>query len=170
MIFFDTETTGLIKNKALPLDQQPRIIELGAVKDTGEEFSCIINPRIKIDPIITKITGLTNDDLAGKPSFRTIFNDLVEFFIGEESLVCHNIGFDVGMLVFELRRISKEHQFPFPPRHIDTVHLAKPFYKGKFMKLKYLYQDMIGNYEQSHRALQDAKDLQKVYHALMARK
>ena len=67
MIFFDTETTGLIKNKALPLINQPRIIEIGAVKDTGEELSLIINPLIKLDPIITKITGLIDKDLESFP-------------------------------------------------------------------------------------------------------
>ena len=169
MIFFDTETTGLIKNKALPLINQPRIIEIGAVKDTGEELSLIIDPLIKLDPIITKITGLIDKDLEDKPPFRYLYNQLVEFFIGEEKLICHNVPFDLGMLVFELRRISREHQFPYPPVHVDTVDMAKPFYKGKYMKLQALYEDFFGPYEQKHRALDDAKDLQRVYHELMVR-
>lgn len=45
MIYFDTETTGLIKNAALPLNLQPRIIEIGALKDNGEELSIILNRR-----------------------------------------------------------------------------------------------------------------------------
>lgn len=169
MIFFDTETTGLIKNSALPLTQQPRIIEIGAVKDSGEELGLILDPVVKLEPIITKITGLTDEDLRGKPKFKDVYEELCAFFLGEETLVAHNVPFDTGMLSIELRRLGKEFQFPWPPVRIDTVHLAKPFYRGRFMKLDALYEDMIGPYEQSHRALQDAKDLQKVYRALLDR-
>jgi len=51
MIFFDTETTGLIKNAALKLYHQPHIIEIGAVKKDSayliadiHEFHTLINP------------------------------------------------------------------------------------------------------------------------------
>lgn len=170
MIFFDTETTGLIKNAALPLNQQPRIIEIGALKDNGEELSILINPKIKLEPIITKITGLKDEDLAEKPSFKSMYNQLVEFFIGEEHLIAHNLEFDLSMLVFELRRINKHRAFPYPPKQTCTVEMAKPLYKGKFRKLQDLYEDLIGPYEQQHRALDDCKMLQRVYHELMVRK
>lgn len=166
MIFFDTETTGLIKNKALTLMMQPHIIELGAVRDDGEEFHTLLNPGVKLEPIITKITGLTNEKLKDAPKFRDVLPELVEFFIGQEALVAHNLPFDLGLLVFELRRCEAEFKFPYPPVHIDTVQIAQPRYRGKFMKLQALYEDLIGPYEQKHRALEDAKDLQLVYNAL----
>ncbi len=169
MIFFDAETTGLIKNKALMLVHQPHIIEIGAVRDDGEEFETLLNPGVKLEPIITKITGLRDEDLADAPTFRDVLPDLIEFFIGQEALVAHNMPFDLGMLLFELRRCDAEFKFPYPPNHIDTVQLAMPSYRGKFMKLENLYRDLIGEYEQKHRALEDAKDLKAVYHALMVR-
>jgi len=169
MIFFDTETTGLIKNPALTLHMQPHIIEIGAVKDTGEQFHSLINPGVTLDPIITKITGLTDEMLKEAPVFRNILPGLIEFFLGETSMVAHNMPFDLGMLMFELRREGHEHKFPFPCIHIDTVQVAKPHYNGKYMKLQALYEDLIGPYEQKHRALDDALDLQKVYDALMVK-
>jgi DNA polymerase III epsilon subunit family exonuclease len=167
MIFFDTETTGLIANLALPLHLQPHIIEIGAVRDDGAEFSQLINPGIKLDKVITDITGLTDADLFDQPMFDEVYKDLIDFFHGHE-LVAHNFPFDKGMLDIEMRRLGDE--FPWPEVMIDTVHLARPLYKGKFKKLRHLFDDLINvPYEQSHRALDDAKMLQRVYKVLVAK-
>ncbi len=169
MIFWDTETTGLIKNPGLPLLRQPHIIEIGAVKETGEEFSQLINPGILIEPIITKVTGITNDDLKDCPRFSEVLPDFADFVLGTESWVAHNMSFDLGCLVFELRRLGKQDAFPFPPTQIDTIELAKPRYNGRFMKLNQLGEDLcdIPADQQNHRALDDAKLLMKVYEQLV---
>ncbi len=174
MIFFDTETTDLIKNVALPLDRQPRIIEIGcirepAVKGKSLHFSSLFNPGIKLKPIITKITGLTDEDLEDSPKFHEELESLYEFFRGEDTMVAHNMPFDFQMLLMELKRQSAEYKFPWPSNHIDTIELAKPFYNGKFIKLIKLYEDLIGPYKQTHRAIDDADMLRNVYHALMVK-
>jgi len=174
MIFFDTETTGLIKNVALPLRQQPRIIEIAcirepAIKSRPNTFQTVFNPGVKLEPIITKITGLTDDELADAPSFSECIPDLADFFRGEETMVAHNMPFDFQMLLMELKRQVMEYKFPWPLHRIDTVTLAQPHYNGKFMKLNALYEDLIGPIEQTHRALDDVKMLMKVYHALMVK-
>ena len=166
MIFFDTETTDLIRNSALPLNMQPRIVEIGAVKDNGDELCLLINPKIPLPEKTKEITGLKDEDLVTAPTFATVYEQLVDFFIGEKTLICHNLPFDLGMLTIELRRINKEFSFPYPPQQVCTVQMARPAYKGKFMRLQALYEDLIGPYEQKHRALQDALDLQRVYHEL----
>ena len=75
-ILFDTETTDLIHNHAIPLDQQPRIIEIYAMKiqlpadsfgsaeewQFVDEFESFINPGIPITEEITSITSITNED------------------------------------------------------------------------------------------------------------
>jgi len=171
MIFFDTETTGLVKNVALPLSQQPRIIEIGCVrwpetKGRNKHYSTTYNPGIPLPGIITKITGLTDEDLADSPKFHEELEGLCDFFRGEVAMVAHNMPFDFQMLLFELKRESAEFKFPWPSVHIDTIELAKPFYNGKMMKLVNLYADLIGPVEQTHRALDDAKMLLEVYHAI----
>jgi DNA polymerase III epsilon subunit family exonuclease len=171
MIIFDTETTGLIKNKSLPLVQQPHIIEIGAIRldsDLNEidAFSAIINPGVKLEPIITKITGLADKDLADAPTFGAILPDFVDFVFGTRSVVAHNLPFDMGMLWLELRREQREYKFPWWVEHIDTIDMAKPHYGGKFMKLEKLYEDLIGPYEQQHRALDDCRMLLGVYRKL----
>ncbi len=172
MIFFDTETTGLIRNIALHLSKQPHIIEIGCVKHPiiGTQacnFQTLINPGIKLPEVITKITGLTDADMEDAPTFLEILDDLTAFFKGEDTLVAHNMPFDRNMLLFELRRAGVEETFPMPKKLIDTVHIARPLYGGNFKKLNWLYEDLIGPVKQTHRAFDDAKMLRDVYLALM---
>jgi len=82
MIFFDTETTGLIKNVALPLNRQPKIIEIGCIREPNIKgrsrfFEATFNPGFKLDPVITKITGLTDADLAEQPRFGEHIDDRI---------------------------------------------------------------------------------------------
>ena len=105
MIVFDLETTGLPKAEGSALDIQPRIIEFGAIKlddDLKEvdriEFFC--NPGHPLDPIITKITGITDDELKDEKPFVAHFQQVCEFFLGEATLVAHNLPFDRKILKF----------------------------------------------------------------------
>jgi len=174
MIFFDTETTGLIKNAALELPKQPHIIEIGALREPevpgkATELSLIFCVPVKLEPIITKLTGLTDEDLEDQDTFEENYETIEGFFEGEDTMIAHNMPFDYGMLLFELRRLGCENSFPMPITRIDTVQMARKFYGGKFKKLIDLYEERIGPYEQKHRALDDCKLLQAVYHDLMAR-
>jgi len=172
MLFFDTETTGLIRNAALSLDKQPYIIEIGIIRDPeikgrDKHFHTTLKPPVMLPPIITKITGLTDDDLDDSPVFGNIYDELCEFVEGETHWCAHNVPFDKGMLEFEIRRLGEELWEGL--KWSDTVQLAKPHYNGRYMKLIKLYEDLVGPYEQKHRAIDDAEMLMKVYHALMAK-
>lgn len=164
-IIFDTETTGLIRNEATPLSQQPQIIELGAVKvDVAESmrsgnltvidtFSALVNPGVPLPEIITKITGLKDEDLAEAPSFIEVLPSLQRFFLGAGEMMAHNARFDLMMLVFELRRCGKEFQFPFCPALTDTLS----FYPGKLANWA---KEVKGEaFVQTHRAVDDARVL-----------
>jgi DNA polymerase III epsilon subunit family exonuclease len=169
-IVFDTETTGLLLPSTADLKSQPKIIEIGIVEVHAadghatifDERSWLIHPGEQISPEITKITGLTNDDLVGKPSFIEVLPELERAFLGVDGLVCHNLPFDLGMLVNELRRCGREHQFPYPPQHLCTVS-AYNFIKGHNLKLTDLYKHVIGTeLNQTHRALDDARALAQI--------
>lgn len=94
---------------------------------------------------------------------------MAEFFLGEKEMVAHNLPFDAAMLLFELRRCQAEIRFPWPMIHTDTIQLAMPHYKGKFMKLTDLHDELVGPYEQKHRALDDCYCLKRVHEALLAK-
>ena len=157
MIYFDCETSGLIKNLALPLAQQPYIIELGAVKTDNqgtelEEFSCLIKPPIPIEPVITKITGITNEQLAAEGMlFVEAWGALAAFFLGEREMLAHNAAFDHSMLMIELSRIGKQYNFPWCSVVIDTMSR----YHHKLSRWAQLVKGP--DYVQPHRAVNDAR-------------
>lgn len=168
---FDTETTGLLKPEASPLDEQPRIIELYGVKIDEEfnmidEFEVLLNPGAPLDPIITKITGLTDDDLKDAPTFVDIYDDLADFLLGTEEMVAHNLAFDRDMLKHELMRMDKMLNFPWPKNHICTVEQSINI-KGYRLKLEQLHQIAVGQgFESAHRAKNDVFALVRCFHYL----
>lgn len=164
-IVFDTETTGLLLPSTVPLEKQPKIIELGLiVADDGKiikEFDWLINPGCEISAEITKITGIKNEDLVGKSSFKELLPDIKEAFSGCEIGIAHNAPFDVGMLKNELKRAGCD-DFPWPADIVCTVAEYLPQF-GKRPKLTALYEKVMGKpLAQTHRASDDAKALFEV--------
>lgn len=158
-VIFDTETTGLLLPSSAPLEKQPRIIELGvAVVIDGKleaSHNWLINPEMEISDEITKITGITNEDLVGKPLFRQLLGEIEEAFGGSDYGIAHNAPFDVGMLTNELALCSRT-GFPWPKEIICTVQEFTPL-MGKRPKLVHLYENVMGKpLAQTHRALDDA--------------
>lgn len=169
-LIFDTETTGLLLPSTAALADQPHIIEIGlieVVKGSVEvaierEWSWLINPGQPLTEEITKITGLKDSDLEGKPSFVEVLPELIEVFLGARGFIAHNLPFDLGMLLTELRRCGKESAFPFPPEQLCTVS-AYAHLKGHNQKLPDLYKHFMGKeLKQTHRALDDARALAEI--------
>lgn len=168
MIIWDTETTGLVGPEALPLAKQPRIIEFCAVKldkKTLKEIGCInflIHPTVALPPEITRITGITDKDLAKAEPFPAHIEKITEFFLGVKYSVAHNLDFDSSMLKFELQRIGREFSFPWPPRRICTVEKSYHL-KNRRMKLTELHEIATGRpIVGVHRAINDVKALADV--------
>lgn len=166
MIVFDNETTGLSKPIACPLNEQPQIIEFAAIKLDDKSLkergrmTFLCNPGIPLPAEITKITGLKDKDLADKPPFVNFYPSMADFYLGERFLVAHNLDFDRSMLTFELQRIDKLTQFPWPPKHICTVE--KSYYiKNKRLKQTDLYEIAMGKGKtyKAHRAMDDVEAL-----------
>lgn len=161
-LVFDTETTGLPLPDCADLDKQPKIIELAVARiEDGKitaEHSWLFDPECKLDPVITKITGLTDADLAGKPKFRELLGEIEEAFGGAGQLLAHNAPFDVGLLAFELARACRT-GFPWPETTICTVQEFF-FLKGRRLKLTELYELKLGRpLSQTHRAADDVRAL-----------
>lgn len=166
MIILDTETTGLTGVSALDLAQQPFIIEFAALKlnDTSLEeedsltFFCK-PPLQALDPVITKITGITWDMIKNKEPFVYHVEDVADFFLGEKILVAHNLPFDRALLEYELKRIGREFMFPWPSKHLCTVELTHDI-QGKPSKQEFLYEHYVGKpANQTHRAIDDVRQL-----------
>lgn len=168
ILLFDTETTGLTLHPDAEVRKQPRCIEFGAVlmnSKTGmveEEISILINPGIPLESIITKITGLTDADLADAPSFAEVLPQLRRVFAAARCVVAHNLPFDKQIIRGELARIPCL-DFPWPAQGICTVGLYKDAW-GRNPKLTELYAHVMGvPLAQTHRALGDVQAMVEIF-------
>ena len=111
-VALDLETTGLSSD-------EDQIIEVGAVRFRGSEtldtFQSFVNPGRSLDPFVTRLTGITNDDLRDAPGFSAVAAALAAF-VGRSPLVGHNISFDLGFL--------ERHGLRIPNQLCDTWELA----------------------------------------------
>lgn len=73
--------------------RDPRPIQVATIEvGTGHEWMSYFNSGRPISPIVTKIHGITDADVAGLESF-----DLARFELGEY-LIGHNVRFDWGVI------------------------------------------------------------------------
>ncbi|MCP4256829.1 MAG: 3'-5' exonuclease [Planctomycetes bacterium] len=168
MIFIDTETTGLLKPTA-NLEEQPKIIEIGLIKTDDKlkvlsTYEQLVNPEEELEPVITKITGIRDVDLFGRPTFIEIYDELCDFFLGEKIMVGHNCPFDAGILWAALARHGLEFMFPWPPVRRCTAQESKKI-GGKRLKLRDLHELATGKKHESgaHRAIADTEALLRSY-------
>jgi DNA polymerase III epsilon subunit family exonuclease len=103
LVFFDVETTGLDPEK------EDTICELGAVKlregSFVDTFQTLINPKREIPFQASLIHKIYDEDVENSPYFEEVVDKLLYFF--EDSVICgYNIGFDLGFLNAELKKIN----------------------------------------------------------------
>ena len=160
-VALDTETTGLYADKG------DRLVEIGCVElinhiPTGKVYHTFINPEREMSEGASKVTGITDDQLVGKPLFPQIADDFLEF-IAEDPIVIHNAAFDLGFINMELKRMGRPTLAP--GREIDTVVMARRKYPRAPASLDALCRrfdiDLSGR--DTHGALIDAELLAAVY-------
>lgn len=173
-IFFDTETTGLLNPNANDVRKQPYIIEICVIKcddemNVVEKYTSLVKPPIPISEEITKITKIDERMVKDAPAFSGIYPDLCRIFLGCDTMVAHNLGFDRSMLANELLRLDKLLHFPWPHKHICTVERSMS-YEGRRLNLTKLYEKATGKpqIDNAHRAESDVLALMECYKFLVA--
>ncbi|HWR65180.1 MAG TPA: helicase C-terminal domain-containing protein [Bellilinea sp.] len=158
IVAIDLETTGLDP-------QKDAIIEIAAVRFSGTrveaEWTSLINPARAIPPLITQLTGITNDMVRNAPPIKAVIQELAAF-IGDSPVVGHNVQFDLGFLhkqgILELAE------------PIDTYELAAVLMptasRYNLGSLGQILGILIPN---SHRAMDDARLAHAVYMQLYER-
>ena len=108
LVVFDLETTGL----DLVND---RIIQLSYIKvfpDGREErANLLINPERHIQPEITELTGISDDDVRNKPTFKQIAFKLRGTFAGCDFAGFNSNHFDVPLLAEEFLKAGIDFDF-----------------------------------------------------------
>lgn len=161
-VVLDTETTGLISGK-------DRIVEIACIElvnhfPTKKEFHQYINPDgVKVTSGAFETHGYSDEFLSTKPKFKDIAKDFLDF-IKDKKLIIHNADFDLGMINFELKKLSLA---PIDKSQIiDTLKLAKEkLGGGSSVSLDALCKKFKIDYSlrEKHTALLDCKLLAQVY-------
>lgn len=158
LIFLDTETTGMTRDD--------RVIELGMVEViggrlTGNRFHSYIWTDRPIHWAASKVHGIRNRDLTGKPRFEALAPAILRFIDGSPAFA-HNAAFDGRMMDTEWEAAGVPRELR--PRLTCTIRLASPVTPGGAkldQVMRHFLPDMPprGN----HSAVEDAEILARAF-------
>ena len=146
-----------------------RAMELGvSCYQGGKEvakFRSLIWSGMPISPFVTRLTGLKEKDLEGKPSFPEIWPE-VKAVLDGRVLVAHNLPFDRSVLKREVRLTGSPYRAP--EAEFCTLRMAKRLIpKGDSRRLNALVQRFGIRTRRLHRAYEDASATGKLFYHLL---
>lgn len=161
LVIFDLETTGLDIVK-------DRVIQLSYIKvfPNGEEErgNYIINPEQPILPVITQLTGISDDDVKDQPTFKQLAKTLSDKFTGCDFAGFNSNHFDIPMLAEEFLRAGIDFDFA-KCRMIDAQTI---FHKMERRNLAAAYKFYCGRkMEEDFEAHRADQDTEATYRVLM---
>ena len=161
LVIFDLETTGLDLVK-------DRIIQISYIKvypDGREERGNeLVNPEKPIEPIITQLTGISNEDVKDKPTFKQLGAVLAEKFTGCDFAGFNSNHFDIPLLAEEFLRAGIDFDFS-KCKMIDAQTI---FHKMERRNLAAAYKFYCGRkMEEDFEAHRADQDTEATYRVLM---
>jgi len=103
IVFFDLETTGVNIAK-------DRIVEISILKvfpnGNKESKTWLVNPEVEIPAESTAVHGITNEKVAGEPTFKELANKVNEMIKGCDLAGFNSNRFDIPLLAEELMRVG----------------------------------------------------------------
>lgn len=166
LVVFDLETTGLdIVND--------RIIQLSYIKvhpDGKEEReSLFVNPKKPIPPLVSELTGITDEIVKDAPAFEELSSYLAEKFKGCDFAGYNSNHFDVPMLAEEFFRAGINFDFSkcrlidaqtiFHKMERRNLAAAYKFYCGRKMEDDFEAHRADQDVEATYRVLQGELDM-----------
>ena len=160
LVIFDLETTGLDIVKA-------RIIQISYIKvfpDGREERGNeMVNPEEPIPPFITQLTGISDEDVKDKPTFKEIASKLATLFTGCDFGGFNSNGYDIPLLAEEFLRAGIDFDFS-KCRMIDAMNIFRKMERRNLASAYKFYcgRKMEEDFE-AHRADQDTEATYRVF-------
>jgi len=159
LVIFDLETTGLDMVR-------DRVIQLSYIKvfPDGREVrgNELINPEKPIPDEVAQLTGITNEDVKDKPTFKQLSAKICEVFTGSDIAGFNSNHFDVPLLAEEFLRAGIDFDFT-KCRLIDAQTI---FHKMERRNLAAAYKFYCGRRMEddfeAHRADQDTEATYRV--------
>ncbi len=159
LVIFDLETTGLDIVKA-------RIIQLSYIKvhpDGREERGdMLLNPEEHIPQFVTDLTGISDEDVKDKPTFKQVAANLATLFGGSDFGGFNSNGYDIPLLAEEFLRAGIDFDFS-KCRMIDAMNIFRKMERRNLASAYKFYcgRKMEDDFE-AHRADQDTEATYRV--------
>ena len=159
LVIFDLETTGLdlVKERIIQLSY---IKVMPNVEEIRHDFT--INPEKPIPAEVTELTGISDADVAGKPTFKELAKTLEEEFKGCDFAGYNSNNFDIPLLAEEFLRAGIDFDFG-KCRLIDACAIFRKMEKRNLAAAYKFYcgRKMEDDFE-AHRADQDTEATYRV--------
>ena len=159
LVIFDLETTGLDLVK-------DRVIHISYIKvypdgkeERGDE---LINPEKHIEPIITQLTGISDETVKDKPTFKQLAQTLADKFAGSDFAGFNSNNFDIPLLAEEFLRAGIDFDFS-KSKLIDACTIFRKMERRNLASAYKFYcgRKMEEDFE-AHRADQDTEATYRV--------
>jgi len=85
-------------------------------------FDWLIDPQMPIPREVTRVTGIKDEDVAGKPVFKKLAKEIHQVLDGA-IVVAHNLAFDLAFLSLEFGRCDMH--WPRTTAEVDTLHISR---------------------------------------------
>ena len=132
-----------------------------------DRFNTFVDPETPIPEDIVKLTGITDEMVAGAPKFQEALKNFFEFIGNNDTtrkhkplLIAHNANFDIGFI----RHFAKLSDLPFENPYLDTLalsrHINPELNKHTLDTIANAYE--LGEFNH-HRACDDAEMLAMIY-------
>lgn len=161
--FFDLETTGVNISK-------DRIVEISILKvypDGKEEAKTwLVNPEMPIPLEVTAIHGISDADVADKPTFKALSKEIHNLIKDSDLGGFNSNRFDIPLLAEEMLRADVD----FDMKNTQSVDVQTIFHKMEQRTLSAAYKFYCGkNLDGAHSAEADTKATYEVLKAQLER-
>ena len=178
ILFFDTETDGLVKfDKPWNHPEQPNLVQLGFVMTNhrGEEVNSaclIVEPNgWTIPPHVSKIHGITNETASESGLSKDCVSELfLQAAFKADLLVAFNFKFD-SVVMAKATNTPLDSEKSFCPMLALTDVCKLPGKRGyKWPKLSEAYRFFFGrDFEGAHNALSDSRATKEIFFEMINR-
>jgi DNA polymerase-3 subunit epsilon len=154
-VILDTETTGL--------DERAEICEIAIISSNGQTLlNTRVRPMACIPPVVTKIHGISDEDVKYSPTWAQVRPDVIDALRGQH-LIIYNAPYDMRLMAQSSRAAGLQ---PAPRAHVDVWDAMLAYsdrygewssYHGnkKWVKLTQAAQALKINVKDAHTALGD---------------
>ncbi len=159
LVFFDTETTGLLFARDEIIEFAAVVVEqVGGVPTVVQEYDELISlsPGGFVPPKIEQLTGITTQDIREKGLPKTrVARDVAEMIQGNTLLLAYNAHFDLSFLFYFLLRHGDAAVLKGKDKlDLYTVYRDRKPYPHKLCNAIEAY-GLSGKVVNSHRAVDD---------------